>query len=320
MNRRVRVTTGARLHFGPLAVGGVQGRTFGGVGLMIETPGWQVTVERSEREEVTAGESTGRVTNICERFRRNSPVPASPCRVTVTQQMPAHTGLGSGTQLALAVARGLATLAGEDNLDAVELARRTERGCRSAIGTHGFTAGGFLVDAGHPVAGGFGELACRLPMPPEWRFLLASPKHRSGLSGTAERRAFETLEPMPAAMNAELCRVIVMDWLPAVTAADFEGFCAALDAFGGLVGEYFSPVQGDVFANQHMSLLAKELRAGGVRGIAQSSWGPTIAVSCADLDAAEELDAALSNDRKWDDCEFRIVRPLNEGAHVVVND
>jgi len=318
MTQRVRVTTGARLHFGPLAVGAQKGRTFGGVGLMIDTPGWQIDLERSEQDAVCAADQTERITGFRERFRRNSTTRVPSCRITVTRHMLSHAGLGSGTQLALAVARGLAALAGDVDIDAIQLAQRTERGQRSAIGTHGFAAGGFLVDAGRPVSGELGALACRLEMPADWRFLLASPQQSTGLSGSSEQRAFESLAPMPDETTAELCRIVVMDWLPAVQSADFPGFCAALDAFGGLVGEYFHPVQGGVFTDEAMASLAAELHAAGIHGIAQSSWGPTIAICCPHSNAAEELQSTLSADPKWSHCEFRVVRPLNEGAHVVV--
>lgn len=36
---QVTVRTGARLHFGPLAIHNGPGRSFGGVGLMVDRPG-----------------------------------------------------------------------------------------------------------------------------------------------------------------------------------------------------------------------------------------------------------------------------------------
>jgi beta-ribofuranosylaminobenzene 5'-phosphate synthase len=318
MIRRVVVTTGARLHFGPLAVHAQEGRSFGGVGLMIDAPATEVAIERAERDEVHGEDARGRIAQILMRFRNASLLADPACRIEVVRSASPHTGLGSGTQLSLAVAKGLSLLAGEPDISPVELARRTGRGGRSAIGTHGFLHGGFLVDAGiAPAEPELGELAAREPCRAEWRFLLATPP-AEGLSGTAEQHAFGTLSPMARTMTAELCRIILTAWLPAVRCADFAAFCQALDEFGRIVGEYFAPVQGGVFAHPRMAALAHQLHASGMDGIAQSSWGPTIAICCADESAAARLHRDLSGEAAWSDCRFQIVRPLNTGARIAV--
>lgn len=319
MIRRVQVSTGARLHFGPLAVRAPQGRTFGGVGLMVDSPGWEVIVERAERDEVR-GEPAQRIAEIVARYRDASPVSVPPCRVTVERVSPQHAGLGSGTQFALAIGCGLSLLAGEGEPAVTESARRMRRGGRSAVGTHGFAEGGFLVDAGQSPESEppMGELACRLPCPDGWRFVLATPRADTGLSGFAEQRAFDSLAPMPAAVTAELCRIVVMQWLPAVRTANFVEFSGALAAYGRIVGEYFRPVQGGVFANRRMAELAERLESAGVRGVAQTSWGPTIAICCESAVAAESLTDELTREFSADQCEFRIAGPLNRGARVVV--
>jgi len=319
MIRRVVVTTGARLHFGPLAVHAQEGRSFGGVGLMIDAPETEVAIERAERDEIRGDDVQGRVAQILTRLRASSISAMPPCRINVVRSAPVHAGLGSGTQLSLAVVKGLSLLSGEQRFSAVELARCAGRGGRSAIGTHGFLDGGFLVDAG--IASGdcaLGELAAREPCPADWRFVLATPS-AEGLSGSAELQAFGTLAPMDRATTAELCRIIVTAWLPAVRGADFGAFCRSLDQFGQIVGKYFAPVQGGVFAHQRMATLAERLHASGIRGIAQSSWGPTIAVCCASESAAAQLHNALSRAAEWSDCRFQIVRPLNTGARVAID-
>jgi beta-ribofuranosylaminobenzene 5'-phosphate synthase len=318
MIRRVVVTTGARLHFGPLAVHAQEGRSFGGVGLMIDAPETEVVIERAERDDIQGEDARERISQILMRFRSASEAALPRCRIAVARSAPRHTGLGSGTQLALAVAKGLSLLAGESDVAPVELARRTGRGGRSAIGTHGFLHGGFLVDAGiASTATPLGELAARESCPDDWRFLLVTPLVE-GLSGNAEQQAFGTLPPMNRDTTAELCRIILTAWLPAVRAADFPTFCQALDEFGRIVGEYFAPVQGGVFAHPRMASLAAGLHTSGIHGIAQSSWGPTIAIACSSESSAARLQVELSGGRDWSNCQLRVVRPLNVGARVAV--
>ena len=329
MIRRVIVTTGARLHFGPLAVHAQEGRSFGGVGLMIDAPETVVAIERAERDEIHGDDSRGRVADVLMRCRRGFSPPA--CRIDIVHAAPRHTGLGSGTQLALAVAKGLSLISGAPEPGPAELSHWTGRGERSAIGTHGFLEGGFLVDAGiappplhvgeqvarGSFAGGLGDLAAREHCPDAWRFLLVAPP-AEGLSGTAEQLAFGALSPMRKRVTNELCRLVLTEWLPAVRSANFASFCNTLDEFGRIVGEYFAPVQGGIYAHARMGALADQLHALGIRGVAQSSWGPTIAVCCASDSAAAQLHNDLIRAEEWSDCRFRIVRPLNTGARFVL--
>ena len=95
-----------------------------------------------------------------------------------TGTLPPHVGLGSGTQLALAVGRALGELFGV-SIDTPNLARAVGRASRSAIGTWIFDEGGFVVEGGHR-AGAFGvaPLLARLPFPPDWHCTVAVPRLR----------------------------------------------------------------------------------------------------------------------------------------------
>ena len=86
--------------------------------------------------------------------------------LTVHRTLPSHAGLGSGTQLALAVARALAEVHGV-KADAPGLARAVGRAQRSAIGTFTFAGGGLVLEGGrYPETGRVSPLLARLPFPP----------------------------------------------------------------------------------------------------------------------------------------------------------
>ena len=227
--------------------------------------------------------------------------------------------LGSGTQLGLAVARALSELSGERSAPVEALAQRAGRGLRSAIGLHGFARGGFLVDGGRAdQRDQLGTLVARYDFPSEWRLVLASPPQSSGLSGDAELRAFASQPPMSSSLTGELCRLALMDWMPAVIEADFARVSTAMYEFGLAVGQFFEPAQGGVFAHPRMARLVEQLRARGVSGIAQTSWGPTLAVLCASNVEAHQLANDYAQEGNWSDCEFRVVEPLNRAATVCV--
>lgn len=320
MATQVRVTTGARLHFGPLAAAGSGGGKFGGVGMMISAPGYVVTARTAERDSFVGDEaSVARVAKFVRRIREASTdgEKVSPYEIEVREAIPSHSGLGSGTQLGLAVARALSELSGERGVSVETLARRAGRGLRSAIGLHGFARGGFLVDGGRAdQRDQLGTLVARYEFPPEWRLVLASPPQSRGLSGDAELRAFASQPPMSSVLTGELCRIALMDWMPAVIEADFARVSTAMYEFGLAVGHFFEPVQGGVFAHPRMARLVERLRARGIHGIAQTSWGPTLAVLCAGDAEAHQLANDFAHGGDWSDCTFRVVEPLNRGASV----
>lgn len=313
MSERVRITTGARLHFGPLAVRARSGPDFGGLGVMVEHPRCVLTIAASDHDRIVASHQSGRIRDAVAAYHRCCSAPA--CEIQLHECLPEHAGFGSGTQLALAIARGLAALGGEVEIAPDELARRSGRGKRSAIGIYGFTAGGLIVDAGHRDAAAIGGLACRLAVPNDWRFVLITPP-RQGLSGQRELAAFERLSPMSPELTGRLCRLVLCDILPAVQVNDFSTFATALADYGTQVGEYFAPVQGGVFSDPRMLELAHALRERcGVSSV-QTSWGPSIAALCADEATAAAVVGAIAADGRWSDCSVISTAALNRGAIV----
>ncbi|MBI1348126.1 beta-RFAP synthase [bacterium] len=285
----VHVQTGARLHFGLLAVAPARGRRFGGIGVMIDEPGFAITLQRAEHDQITGRTNyAARIQDTVQRLRQVWPdCPA--VDVTVNAEIPPHSGLGSGTQLGLAIAAGLQRLCQQETSSAVELAAHIGRGQRSAIGVHGFDQGGWLIEAGKRDGEAISPLVARIASPNEWRWVLITPRETPGLSGSAELQAFRQMDSMPQALTAELCRLLLMECWPALQAGDFTALSEGLWEYGQQVGRFFAAVQGGVFADARMCELAHQLRTWGQQGIAQSSWGPTIAVLCRDADQAEHL-------------------------------
>ena len=309
------IETGARLHFGLLSHRPESGRHFGGAGLMIDSPGVKLTASPSSRDEVIGpAPLIERVGNVIATYRERTRIQPPPCRIVIENSIPPHQGLGSGTQLALAAGKALALCADEGQLQVTELARRVNRGARSALGIHGFQQGGFLVDGGKSEPDEVGRLITRTAFPGEWRILLVTPPAREGLSGSLERDAFQKLHGMPEAVTNRLCRILLMEILPAVLDADFANTAEAIYQFGQEVGAYFEPIQGGRFAHRQMEELAASLRDQGIRGVGQSSWGPTLFVIQESQAAAESLQQQLLNDPLWSRCQVQISQPRNQGA------
>jgi beta-RFAP synthase len=247
---------------------------------------------------------------------------ANPHRVVIDSAPPEHVGLGTGTQLALAIARGVAEASGFVSRPAVELAPLVGRGARSAIGVHGFDHGGFLVDGGKEDHDAVAPLVSSLTFPDEWRIVLAIPHHSSGVFGTSEFQAFQDLVEMPGLTDA-LCRCVLLQLLPALSAADFEGVAESLHWFNYSAGEAFRSIQGGAYSSARIEELIEHLRQQGVRCVGQTSWGPTVFAVAPDQDQAARIARSceafphLSKERVMITCaENRGARVAHVGARV----
>jgi beta-RFAP synthase len=335
------------LHFGLLSLAGgtswpdrhgepvLPARRFGGVGLMIEQPGVQVSAAAApawsaegplgERALAFAhhfaqgvgAENAGRAGALPARPAPGGPDGRAwpPQRLVVERCAPEHAGLGTGTQLGLAVARALAAAWGLPR-DAPALARHVGRGLRSALGVHGFAQGGFLVEAGQRGPGELAPLVARAPFPEAWRVVLALPGEAPGLHGAQEREAFARLAGPPGGpgQTDALCRLVLLGLLPALAERDLGVFAEALFDFNARAGAAFAPIQGGTYAGPLGAELVAFIRGQGIRGAGQSSWGPAVFAVVGDEERAEHLAGRLRARFGLGPAEAFVTRACNHGA------
>lgn len=270
----VYVEADARLHFGVLDLRGSLGRWFGGVGAASSALSVLVSARSAEDLEVV-GEDSARAAEFARRFLTYYKLDGG-VRLHVHRALPPHSGLGSGTQLALAIARALSVARGLA-CEVPDLARSVGRASRSAIGTWTFAGGGLVLEGGRRTGSAdVAPLLARLPFPDSWRCVLVVPSAQSGLNGPAEETAFAHL---PAPSEQEVGRVahlVLMGLLPAIADADLAGFGTALTELQQITGGWFAPIQGGMFAGGPSGEIIRQMVEWGVPGIGQSSWGPAV--------------------------------------------
>ena len=105
MSNSVTIRVPARLHLGFLDPSGGSGRRFGSLGLPLCEPETVVTLSRSGETVVTGPESDRAAAHLTTMARRLGIRALH--RLVVEEAIPRHAGLGSGTQIALAVAAAL---------------------------------------------------------------------------------------------------------------------------------------------------------------------------------------------------------------------
>ena len=269
---KVYIKTPSRLHLGLIDLNGDLGRLFGGLGVGINHPNVILEAQPSETLAVT-GEKTEQVKTLAKRFLETYNIKTN-ANINVKQVIPEHTGLGSGTQLALAVATALAKLF-DVKATVQELAETMGRGRRTSVGTTIFEQGGFVVDGGKCTsAKRFPATIFRQPFPQDWRFVVAVPNVNKGLAKSEETAAFGALKPMKAEDAGRMCRLTMMKLLPSLVERDIKSFGEALTQIQIVIGDYFAEVQGGTYSSQTATEGIALLQKLGAYGSGQSSWGP----------------------------------------------
>jgi beta-ribofuranosylaminobenzene 5'-phosphate synthase len=323
MERRVRVRTPSRLHFGLLGWGPESRRQFGGLGLMIQSPWIELVAERADEcVQQLDGPLMGRAAVLLVRLQARLSamgIQPVPIHMSILAAPDEHVGLGVGTQLSLAVTSAAILLAGAAEPGIEKLAELTGRGDRSGIGLHGFHGGGLIVDGGRKQETGIPLLIARHPFPEEWSILVIQPPGQHGLHGADERRAFDGLPSIPRQVTDRLCRLVLLELIPAVLEHDLPSFGAALMELQAHVGAVFSPAQGGIYASPEADAIIEELGRSGFFGMGQSSWGPTLyAFSDRPPEEINALAARLRLQPLIRDCSVLVTRADNQGALRIV--
>lgn len=313
----VSVVAPARLHFGFLDLNFGLGRKFVGLGMAVDAPATRLTLRRTDSGLVAEGPEAGRARAHLERLVAEHGA-RSGLDLVLAETIPAHAGLGSGTQLALAVAAAYAALE-FPTAEATGLARELGRAERSGIGFAAFRTGGAILDGGRGPATEVPPVVARLAVPEDWRVLLVFDAAHVGMHGEAERAAFAALPPFPAEASAALCRLVLVRALPALAEGDAAAFGSVVGEIQARVGDHFAPAQGGRYASPAVADVLAWLAAEGHQGIGQTSWGPTGFCILADAAAAERLaETARHRYAGHPALSFAVVRGRNAGARITV--
>jgi len=280
---KVYVRTPSRLHFSLIDMNGQLGRIDGSLGLALNYP--NVVIQASKSGEITVqGEERASVEKLASVFLRQFNIPSG-AQIEVKSTIPKHVGLGSKTQLSLAVASVLSKIYGIKKTTR-ELAIIMKRGGTSGIGVAAFEKGGLILDGGHSFGRG-GEKQSFLPssaskaqpapvlvrytFPEDWFFVIAIPHIHRGVHGEDEIRVFKERCPINAAYVGKACRIVLMKLLPALLERNIENFGSGLtelqDAgFASATKDLMHPV-----VKRCIQFMLKK-RA---YGAGQSSFGPS---------------------------------------------
>ncbi len=293
---------------------------FGGVGMMVDEPTTIVQISSSDKYDVygVMADRINRTVASWAAFHRR-PIPSN-CVVQVIRATPPHIGLGSGTQLALCVARALNVHYGLDSNGIESVVRSVERGRRSSVGSWGFHLGGCIVELGASADQTFAPLRQRIAVPEEWRVLVAWAPQNTGLHGKAEESAFSRLPQISPQTTEALARIALNRIIPALEHRDFSRFSQSIYEYGMMSGRCFEVLQGGPFASEQIAGLVDRLNKFGICGVGQSSWGPAVYAILKDDEQANWLQQKLEADSEFGDLCMLVTTPNNCGATTTIPD
>jgi beta-ribofuranosylaminobenzene 5'-phosphate synthase len=326
----IQVTSSGRLHMGFFDLHGGLGRKFGGIGVSLSAPSQVITASLSETMQIS-GASSSRASSITQQFIEKLNLKGPVC-INVQQAIPEHAGLGSGTQLALAIGAAISRLH-QLNLSTIQIAALTGRGGRSGVGIAAFDHGGLLIDGGRAssnvsslenikpeIIKKVPPLLARYEFPENWRILLILDNNQSGIHGEEERIAFNELPAFSENLAAHLCRHVLMQAMPALVEHDLSAFGIAIQELQSHVGDYFSPAQGGRYASKKVGEVLEYLSHIGVACFGQSSWGPTgFAVFEDEIEAERHLLQLKANFKDYP-LNWMICSGRNHGAQFRCNE
>lgn len=299
---------------GFIDLSGSLGRHFGSIGLALNEISTNISIKAADRCTVT-GESAVRAEKCARRLCAALQVPDS-VHIFVERAIPEHIGLGSGTQMSLAIGMGLNHYYGL-GLSVRDIAQLSDRGKRSGIGIGVFERGGLVVDGGRGEHTVTPPVLSQIEIPEDWRFILAFDARGQGLHGKQELQAFKQLPPFPRQEAARLCYLLLMQGLPAVAEHDIVKFGDVISQLQQSVGEHFASAQGGVFTSPEVAEAMAWLKQQGAVAIGQTSWGPTGFCAFQDVGAAEAL-ACRARERfaHFKNLSFLTVSARNSGGQV----
>jgi beta-ribofuranosylaminobenzene 5'-phosphate synthase len=316
----VLVVTGSRIHLGFYGFDD-RHRLYGGLGLALYDPTYRIRVRLSSYVAARGCQSK-RVEEMAKTVVELLGLEG--LEVTSLTCIPEHVGLGSTTQLALALYVGASMLKGVKP-KVLEAASTLGRGRVSGIGVTAFMHGGFIVDAGLPIAVKSSYVVkplTRLRFPREWVPVIAVPESRWRVSEADEAELFRRAGGLSKEERMRLLYLVFRVLIPSVIDRDFYSFTWALEQVQLLTGKYFAGAQQGIFCCQESMVLAEILRSLGGRGIGQSSWGPLVYAFFDSYAKAQKATVAVRDLARELGIRLKLVqpaRPRNRGALVKIH-
>lgn len=264
----------ARIHFGFLNLDESSERIFGSLGLTISKYSYKIKIENSIHMKIECRDKSlkTKIKKIVEIISKKKKL--QNFKITVLSIIPVHKGLGSGTQLCLAVGFLICKL-NKIKLNVNEISIILKRGLRSGIGIESFKRGGFNIDVGKLKGSAYPPLnIMNIKWPKNWKILLLEDSNRSGLYGKKELNEFKKIKRINKTQPNLNFKSVLMNIIPGLIEKNFGQFSKGIRQIQDDMSEKFYS-HPNKFASKQIEKIFSNLRKKKIISFGQSSWGPT---------------------------------------------
>ncbi|MFW9897170.1 MAG: beta-ribofuranosylaminobenzene 5'-phosphate synthase [Candidatus Thorarchaeota archaeon] len=329
----LKITTPCRIHLSLIDENGYTGRVDGGIGLMLDRPNVVFEASNSAKEfKIEAHkyyrESIEVINEIASKVFKMFNISNKNFHFNLKRYFPSHVGLGSKTQLSLAIITAITKLKKYEKLSIEQLTQFVQRGGTSGIGWRGFDLGGFILDGGHDFGHGKEKenflpssaspnsnpaiTLIRHNIPDNWRFVLVIPNVKKGAYGDEEIRVFQNYAPIPQNEVNEVSHQIIMKIIPGIIKNDLECFGNGLKRIQSIG---FKKIEIKL-QHQIVKDLLKFFEDYGLNAYGMSSFGPSVVGIVESDSEAEELLKTVQKNQKNGGGHIYICKPNNTGAKI----
>ena len=294
MKKSFTIDSPARLHLGFMELNNSNPRVFGSIGLAITKFKFKQTIQLNKDFDVICDDKSIklRVEEIIQLFSKNYKI--KKCRLTVSDFIPLHKGLGSGTQVSLCTGFLISSF-NNLNLSIENISKFLDRGQRSGVGVETFKSGGFIIDTGKLQGSIYPPLKLiDIKWPKDWQIILITNTNFSGLHGKKESNEFTKLKNVSSKFAKENCFNLFMKIIPGLLENDFYTFADGIQKIQENMSEIFYGNKNN-FSNNSISKIFKFVKEKKYIGFGQSSWGPTGFIFCKNRNKREEIFNMIEN-------------------------
>lgn len=304
------ISSPARLHLGFFGMQNMYGYSYGSMGLAINS--YKSSIQISKSQKFDSNLPKKYITPI--RTYLNSIKKKDNIKIFLNKKIQNHIGLGSGTQTALCVGKGVSELLNL-SLTIEEISRIFKRGIRSGTGIGVFEKGGFVLDSCKK-KNHLPKTLLRKKFPNEWKIILLSDSNIKGVFGESEEKFFSNSRDSKKYFS-ELSDITLRGILPSIIYKDFSNFAKAISGFQKITAHFYEKRQKGLFSSSHISRVIKFLSKSKNLGIGQSSWGPISYIFTESLLSAKEIIKIINTKfRMYNNLTYKITSAKNSGYKI----
>lgn len=261
------------------------------------------------------------VINRCIEYLKKLDVYCDVC-VSVVSKYNRHIGLGSGTQISMAIVEAFnCEFSLKMNIN--QKAQIAGSGGTSSVGVYCFERGGYVLDAGRLFPEEKNSIGPsekyrfdKLPTlianyhMPKWKMFLLIPKTDYYIEGEIEQQLFKKYTPIPESETEKICKWILKGIIPAIIEKNFESFCYSIERIMKLG---FRSREINYYGSCILDRI-KMMTEIGAKGVGMSSFGPTVFGFFESEEIQKDILNTVNNFYPSDIICF--TTPRNEGAKI----